>query len=227
MTNDLLMKGLFITGTDTDVGKTYISCLIASELNKLGINVVPRKPVESGCIQDGDKLIPSDANALKKAANYSGSLNLVCPFRFEQAISPHRAARLSGTPLKLNQLTNACLQETDPVNDYLLVEGAGGFYSPLSEDGFNADLAQSLDLPVLLVAEDKLGCINQVLLSAEAIYSRGLYLKAIILNHIASAEEDTLINNLEDLTKMVTCPVFRQSYQSTSISPVLKSTIVS
>jgi len=220
------MKGLFITGTDTDVGKTYISCLIAAELSAKGINVVPRKPVESGCLQDGDELIPSDASALKQAANYQGDLNLVCPFRFEQAISPQRAARLSGNPVQLDQLTSVCLQDTDTDNDYLLVEGAGGFYSPLCENGLNADLAQTLDLPVLLVAEDKLGCINQVLLSVEAIRSKGLTLKAIVLNSIRP-NTDSHSNNIEDLNERLNCPVFSHTCHAKDLKPDLIKALLS
>jgi len=220
------MKGLFITGTDTDVGKTYISCLIAKQLRAIDINVVPRKPVESGCIKEGDELTPADASALKKAAKYSGDLGIVCPFRFEQATSPQRAARISGTLLKLDQLRDACLREVDAENDYLLVEGAGGYYSPLCEDGLNADFAQSLDLPVLLVAEDKLGCINQVLLSVEAINSRGLKLLAIILNETRPGPDNTLVNNFEDISALVTCPIFFNQFHSNKVSPELIKTIL-
>jgi len=220
------MKGLFITGTDTDVGKTYISCLIAKALTEEGINVVPRKPVESGCIREGEKLIPSDASALRLAANYQGDLNLVCPFRFEQAISPQRAARLSGNPIQLGQLTSVCLHNTDPDNDYLLVEGAGGFYSPLCENGLNADLAQTLGLPVLLVAEDRLGCINQVLLSVEAIRSKGLTLTAVVLNSIRP-NTDSHSNNIEDLNEQLNCPVFSHTSHATDLKPNLITSLLS
>lgn len=208
------MKGLFITGTDTDVGKTYISCLIAAELNSRNINVVPRKPVESGCHRDGDKLIPHDATALKNAANYSGSLEQVCPYRFEQAISPQRAAKLNHQIIKLENLTAACKQGFDKGKDYLLVEGAGGFYSPLCRDGLNADLAKSLGLAVVVIAEDKIGCINQVLLTVEAIESRGLQLQCVFLNQTKTPTDSQFMNNVEDLSERLSCPVFLHSYQS-------------
>ncbi|TNF37112.1 MAG: dethiobiotin synthase, partial [Gammaproteobacteria bacterium] len=168
------MKGIFITGTDTGVGKTHTGVQIVRALAQRQIRVVPRKPVESGCVRDGDNLIPQDAQALKNAAGYQGSLASVCPFRFEPAISPLRAAHLAHQALATVKVTQACLNGVDTEKDFLLVEGAGGFYTPLCEDGLNADLAQALQLPVLLVAEDRLGCINQVLLNVQAIESRKL-----------------------------------------------------
>lgn len=218
------MKGIFITGTDTDVGKTYISCLIAAELASRNINVVPRKPVESGCLRDGDKLIPDDATALKHAANYSGSLQLVCPYRFEQAISPQRAARLSHQKITTNDLITACTQDITN-KDFLLVEGAGGFYSPLCEDGLNADLAHALGLAVIVIAEDKVGCINQVLLTVEAITSRGLQLHSVILNQTKTTSNSHIMNNLEDLSVRLSCAVFLNPYQSPNLSTELTDTL--
>ncbi len=89
------MQGIFITGTGTEVGKTFVATDIASQLNQRNVTVIPKKPIESGCIREGDELIPQDALALKKAANYSGPLSDVCPYRFEPPISPVRAAHLA------------------------------------------------------------------------------------------------------------------------------------
>ena len=202
------MKGIFITGTDTNVGKTYIATLLARQLVKQNIKVIPRKPIESGCKQNGDELIPADALALKNASDYSGSLAQVCPYRFEPPISPLRAAHLSHQTLITSDLAETCLKNINADNDFLLVEGAGGFYSPLCEDGLNADLAQLLDLPVLLVAEDKLGCINQVLLNIHAIESRGLKLLCVILNKSAPLRQNEFMNNKEDLQSLVNYPIF-------------------
>lgn len=206
------MKGLFITGTDTDVGKTHIACALARALSAESINVIPRKPVESGCKRQDQKLIPADALALKHAASYSGDLDLVCPYRFEPAISPNLAARLADTPLIIEQLKTACLNEINPDTDFLLVEGAGGFYSPLCSDGLNADLAQALGLPILLVAEDRLGCINQVLLSLEAIQTRGLTPVAVILSSVKKPDENSAMNNLEELQELIPISVIKQPH---------------
>ena len=133
-------------------------------------------------------------------------LNEICPFRFEPAISPQRAARLANHLLNIDEITNACLKNLRD-EDYLVVEGAGGFYSPLYEDGKNADLAKKLNLPVLLVANDKLGCINHILLTVEAIKNQGLILKAVILNQNTISDTDEM-NNYEDLKRLLDTPIF-------------------
>ena len=148
------MQGVFITGTSTDVGKTFIATRIAKQLHQQNINVIPRKPIESGCLRRGEELIPQDAEALKIAANYQGELSEICPYRFEPPISPVRAAHLANKILTTEQLVQICLSGSE--NGFVLVEGAGGFYSPLAENGLNADLAVALQLPVLLVADDRL-----------------------------------------------------------------------
>ena len=122
------MQGVFITGTSTEVGKTFVATDIASQLNKRNVTVIPKKPIESGCIRQGDELIPQDALALKNAANYSGPLSDVCPYRFEPPISPVRAAHLANKILTTEQLFNICLQGSE--KGFLLVEGAGGLKWP-------------------------------------------------------------------------------------------------
>jgi dethiobiotin synthetase len=103
------MPGVFITGTSTDVGKTHIGVLLCRQLRESGVTVVPRKPIETGCEPVNGELIPKDATALKQAAGYAGSLNEVCPFRFEPAISPVRAALLAHRELNIEQLVSSCL----------------------------------------------------------------------------------------------------------------------
>ena len=199
------MQGVFITGTSTDVGKTFIAVEIARQLTQKNIKVIPRKPVESGCIKHGDELIPQDGSALKEAANYQGPLAEVCPYRFEPAISPVRAAHLANKILTTEQLVQACLAGSE--KGFVLVEGAGGFYSPLAENGLNADLAVALQLPVILVADDKLGAISQVLLNAEAIQMRGLQLAGVVLNSTSNPENNHM-DNTADLRERLSCPVF-------------------
>ncbi len=207
----LAKQGVFITGTSTDVGKTFVGVEIARKLSQRNINVIPRKPIESGClIQDGE-LIPQDASALKKAANYQGALSEICPYRFKPPVSPVRAAHLVNKALTTQQLVNLCLQGGE--DGFLLVEGAGGFYSPLAENGLNADFAVALQLPVLLVANDKLGAINQVLLSVEAIQMRGLQLVGVVLNTVNDNHNEDM-DNSEDLRERLDCPVFTNPYNN-------------
>ena len=203
------MQGVFITGTGTEVGKTFVGVAIARALTQRKIKVIPRKPVESGCPEQDGELVPQDASALKKAADYQGSLSDVCPYRFEPPISPVRAAHLANKILSTEQLVNICQQGSE--KGYVLVEGAGGFYSPLTENGLNADLAVALQLPVLLVAEDKLGALSQVLLSVEAIQMRGLQLAGVILNALDNDHNEHM-DNTADLRERLDCPVFSNPY---------------
>ncbi|MFC1588746.1 dethiobiotin synthase [Pseudomonadota bacterium] len=199
------MRGIFVTGTDTDVGKTYIATSLAAQLSANGLRVMPKKPIESGCHHKDGELVPADALALKQAANYEGALSSVCAYRFEAALSPVRAAHLENQFITIEQLTQACTHESN--DSFLLVEGAGGFYSPLADDGLNADLAEALRLPVLLVANDRLGCINQILLTVEAISNRGITLAAVVLNG-KERQKDSDMNNAEDLREHIDAPIY-------------------
>ena len=210
------MRGLFVTGTDTNVGKTWIGQHLISALCKSGINVIPRKPIESGWDKNNEE--SSDAWLLASAANQLDQLDSVCPNRFSHPISPVRAAALEGVTLSISELKDQCtpphfyMTKSDNVkDDFLYVEGAGGFYSPLCVDGLNADLASALELPILLVAENRLGCINQVLLTLEAIERRDLVLSAIVLNDVSKNKDspkfNSNMNNYKDLSAMVSCPI--------------------
>tara|TARA_R110002049_G_scaffold252264_2_gene427346 strand:- start:83035 stop:83724 length:690 start_codon:yes stop_codon:yes gene_type:complete len=198
------MKALFITGIDTGVGKTYIGRILVKALNKSGYSCIPRKPIETGCeISDGE-LVPEDALKYFYATNGTIPLNEICPYRYEPPISPERAIRLNNDSVTVSDLADHCIPAHSP--DYLFVEGAGGFYSPLCSDGLNADLAQSLNAAVILVVKDRLGCINQTLLSIEAIQNRELKLLAIVLNQTRDHAESSM-DNLDDLRLRITTPV--------------------
>ncbi|MGM0553044.1 MAG: dethiobiotin synthase [Pseudomonadota bacterium] len=172
--------GLFVTGTDTGVGKTFVSCALLAAWRREGLAPQARKPVESGCPERGGTWFPEDGAALTAAAGLGATeLAQVTPWRFPDALAPDLAAARQGVHLKIAQLADACAA---PGTGPLLVEGAGGFYSPLCRDGLNADLAVALRLPVLLVAEDRLGTLNTCLLTLEALEQRGLELAGIVLN---------------------------------------------
>ena len=220
------MKGVFITGTDTDVGKTYVGAVIAKTLVKNNIQVVPRKPVESGCKLENGILIPHDALMLQQASQTSQSLETICPYRFAEAISPERAARLNNKTLTIEQLADACLKDVDINNDFLLVEGAGGFYSPLCSDGLNADLVVHLNLPIILVVENRVGCINQALLSIDAIKKRNAIIYALILNQTTELNKDVSKYNYEDLTNLTDISIFRIGKNSDNLDNSLLTDII-
>lgn len=135
-------------------------------------------------------------------------LATICPYLFEQAISPARAIRQSQQPISIQDLENAC--ET-PNHHFKLVEGAGGIYSPLALDGLNIDLASALNLPIILVVGNKLGCLNQALLSIAAIQTHGLSCLAVVLNDLSP---DADLENLTDLRALTSLPVYHLPYQS-------------
>ena len=204
--------GLFITGSDTGVGKTWISCQLIAQLAKHHASIKVRKPVESGC-QPDDKgfLIAADGSALYYANGAKETLQQVTPYRFSAALAPDRAARLEGQSLSLQQLYQAVLNGLGE-DDFVIVEGAGGFYSPIAEDGLNADLATRLGLGVVIVISDRLGAINQALMSITAVEKQGLNIRAVILNQV-EAKNSPLLDNLEDLRTRTPYPVYRCDYQ--------------
>jgi len=201
------MKGLFVSGTDTDVGKTWVGTRLIQALSARGLTVSPRKPIESGWPELAEDLPSTDTWKLAAAAGLAEQLDTICPNRFPAPLSPVRAARMVDRSLTLDDITKQCMTDISS-DDFIYVEGAGGFYSPLVEDGLNADLASQLNLPIVLIANNKLGCISQVLLCCEAMEKRNLDLRAIILNQVTPVTESTAMNNQEDIAEYVTQPVF-------------------
>jgi dethiobiotin synthetase len=217
------MKGIFITGTDTNIGKTWIGVRLIQELVNQGFDVTPRKPVESGWSSDLKK---NDAWKLANAANKTDQLDSICPNRFSHAVSPTRAANIENQQLTIQELAEQCTYPQKN-SDFIFIEGAGGFYSPLAQDGYNSDLAQALGLPVLLVAENRLGCINQVLLSTHAIKTASLHTALVVLNNkTAKTKEEALLSqaNMEDLSSLLACPVMMLGFNETNQSTITKIT---
>ena len=198
--------GFFITGTDTDVGKTFIAARIAQQLHQQGHIVAPRKPIASGCIRQADGgLLSEDALALQIGAQSSESLDIICPYQFEPALSPQTALEMANQVVTTQDLVYA--SET-PKNTFKLVEGAGGFFSPHCSNGLNRDLAVALQLPVIVVVENRLGCLNQTLLTLEAIQNCGLSTHAIVINDVQWKSQ----NFAKDLHKWTDVQIFQQKH---------------
>lgn len=189
-----MSHGLFITGTDTDVGKTYVTGCIGLTLTQQGVAVSPRKPIASGCIRQMDgSLLSEDALYIQQACSSLELLSTICPHTYEPAISPQRALQQAGHLINTHDLLPACR----PLDNHIaLVEGAGGFYSPLATDGLNADLAKALNFPVVLVVGNKLGCINHALLTIAAIEAANLELHSVIVNDL---QQDADIENFKEI----------------------------
>jgi dethiobiotin synthetase len=201
------MQGLFVTGTDTGVGKTRVATGLAHALTARGLRVHARKPVESGV---DARTGPLDAQALHEAAGAHEPLERVCPLRLRAPLSPERAARLEGVALELDDLVASVRAGTDGAG-FVLVEGAGGFLSPIARDALNADLAQALRLPVLIVAADRLGTLNHVMLTVEAVRTRGLDVAGVVLSAPSQVEPDAM-DNAGELARWLGRDVYRLAH---------------
>ncbi|MBI3015375.1 MAG: dethiobiotin synthase [Candidatus Tectomicrobia bacterium] len=180
--------GIFITGTDTGVGKTYVALLLLKLLLRKGTSAGVMKPVETGCAKSGDHLIPEDAEKLRIGSLVSDPLDLINPYRFEAPLAPSEAARQEGIQIDLARLRQSfdILRLRHPL---LLVEGAGGLLVPLIGGYTFADLARDWGLSLLLVIGSRLGAINQTLLTLEVARYRGLKMLGVILNHPAPPDK--------------------------------------
>lgn len=213
-----MVSGLFITGTDTEVGKTYVAALLAAELVRAGCRVGVYKPAASGCtlVSRADPALPGtlvsdDAVALWEAAGRPEDLEHVCPQRFAAPLAPHLAARAEGKQLDAERLRTG-LDYWNARSDFVLVEGAGGLLCPLGERELMADLAGDLGFPLLIVARNALGTINHTLLTVEAAERRGLPIAGIILNAPSPHRNDlSTADNLQEIRTHCTYPVLGEA----------------
>ena len=174
--------GLFITGTDTGVGKTVVAAALAAALSAAGARVGVMKPVESGCARVDGKLEPADATFLREVAGCRAPMNVINPYALEQPLAPALAAEIEGVSIEPARLRSCYLQLAEE-HDVVLVEGAGGLLTPLTDRMTMRDLAALLGLPVLVVARNVLGAINHTTLTVEAARAAGLDVLGIVLNH--------------------------------------------
>lgn len=174
------MSAWFITGTDTDVGKTLVACALLHAFAAKGRSGIGMKPVSAGADAAGRN---ADVESLLVASSIKAPRELVNPYLFRSAIAPHLAALEEGREIRFAPI-HAAFGRLRGMADVVLVEGVGGFRVPLGLEGDSADLAQTLNLPVILVAGLRLGCLNHALLTQEAIRARGLKLAGWIANHI-------------------------------------------
>jgi dethiobiotin synthetase len=177
-----MSNGYFITGTDTGVGKTRVSVALLHRLQQQGLRVAGMKPVAAGCEETVTGLRNEDALALQAASSVTLPYETLNPYALAPAIAPHLAARDAGIVIELDRILAAYRTIAAQV-DSVVVEGAGGWRVPLNDDQDMSDLAVALGLPVVLVVDIRLGCINHALLSAQAIAARGLPLAGWVANH--------------------------------------------
>lgn len=181
-----MTKTYFVTGTDTEVGKTVASCALLQAANAQGFNAIGYKPVASGSEQTSEGLRNNDALLLQANSRVKLPYSMINPIVFEAPTSPHIISEKMGLPIDFSVI-NQGLLDIQRQGDWVLVEGAGGWYTPLSTEKTYADWVIEQQLPVILVVGVKLGCINHALLTLKAIHAAGLLVAGWIANEVEPA----------------------------------------
>jgi len=201
-------QSYFITGTDTDVGKTYIAAGLVRHFVQAGVKTIGMKPIAAGYTNQADILVNEDVKQLTAASNVTAPLHIITPYAFELAIAPHIAAQKSGATIEIDVIWQA-YQQLSQMAEIVIVEGAGGFCVPLNlnqpQYKSMADLAVKLNLPVILVVGMRLGCINHALLTVQAIQAYGLYLAGWVANQV-NGEMVAYQENFSTLKKLIPAP---------------------
>lgn len=192
----------FVTGTDTGVGKTLISCALLYAFAAQGNSVAGMKPVAAGCDEDG---LNEDVKKLRAATSILASLGQINPYSFLRPVAPHIAARNAGVQINLQRILES-YNELAAQAEVVIVEGAGGFRVPLNDTEDGADLALALGLPVILVVGMRLGCLNHALLTVRAISDCGLVCDGWIAN-VLDDEMTALDENIEALQQRIEAPL--------------------
>ncbi|HJV83954.1 MAG TPA: dethiobiotin synthase [Noviherbaspirillum sp.] len=194
----------FVTGTDTEIGKTLVSCTLLYALAQQGLRAVGMKPVAAGAEMRDGALHNEDADLLAAASSVALPVALTTPYMLREPAAPHIAAAQDGVTIDIPHI-RACYDQIVQATDAVVVEGVGGFRVPLSDTTDTADLAQQLGLPVILVVGLRLGCLNHALLTAEAIAARGLKLAGWVGN-VVDLEMRYGTDNFEALVARLPAP---------------------
>lgn len=177
-------RAWFVTGTDTNVGKTFVSTALARAFRRRGLSTGVMKPVETGCPTVEGVLAPLDAMALKDASGTEDSIDLINPFRYAPGLAPLVAAKMEDKAIEPAVIKNA-FDWVRSTHDVTIVEGAGGLLVPVTEEMTMAEIARLLDIPVIIVAATRLGAINHTALTVECAMARGILVAGIILNNLS------------------------------------------
>ena len=206
------MKAYFITATDTEAGKTFITAGLLKSLSQKGFKTLGFKPVASGCHRTVQGLQNEDALQIIEAANVSLDYAQINPYVFEPAIAPHIAAAEAGIEIDLSVIVDTVKKHQHRA-DFVLVEGVGGWLVPLNSQQNVADLARQLDFPVIVVVNMRLGCINHALLTIRAIEQQGLIIAGWIANQVNDGEMGAaepmprLQENIQSLKARIAAPL--------------------
>jgi dethiobiotin synthetase len=209
------VKGIFVTGTDTGVGKSIVSAALAALLRKRGINVGVMKPVTSGCREENGRLVSDDAQLLAQAAGIQVSDD-VAPYLLREPIAPSASAEIDHVRIEFSRIL-AAFHRLGDSHDFIIVEGAGGLMAPLAGGLLVADLIRLLDVPLLVVARPALGTVNHTLLTCYSARQLGLDLRGVIINGfpespgLAEATAPHLIDSLAGAPLLGRFPLYTAS----------------
>ncbi len=197
---------IFITGTDTGVGKTFVSCGLAAAFAARGWRVGVCKPAETGCPPGDAGRVPQDASLLKFFSGCDAPLETICPYALRDPLAPMVAARREGTKVSLDEIA-AAYTSISNTHDITIVEGAGGLLVPIAPEVTYADLAARLDLAVVVVVASRLGAINHALLTVRHARSLGLRVRGYVVNFLTSDADIAADTNVEVLRELLGPPL--------------------
>ena len=220
---------MFVTGTDTGVGKTLFTCALLRAYAQKGLRAVGMKPVAAGAVREHGVLVNEDVTAMRAASNVAAPVELVNPYCFEPPIAPHIAAERDGVAIDAERIASA-YAGLAALADRIVVEGAGGFRVPLGRTLDTAQLARRLALPVVIVVGMRLGCLNHALLTADAVRASGLRLAGWVANHV-EPEMPYAEENVEALKLRLEAPLvaripFQRAPDPASLARYVDSTFI-
>lgn len=203
------MAAFFVTGTDTEVGKTYVSALLLQAASSIGLSAVGYKPVSAGCEFINGEWSNEDARALREASSIQVSLREINPIALTPPIAPHIAARHARVEITQQGIVDGFQHLADMQPDFMLMEGAGGWRLPLSSSLWMPDVVSSLNLDVIVVVGMRLGCLNHAMLTVDAIKRDGLTVKGWVANQL-SADMRVYQENLDTLKEAIDAPLIAE-----------------
>lgn len=214
------MKGFFVTGTDTEIGKTYSTCLLIKHLCELGHNVAGLKPIASGCTTASNgELENEDAVLLRDHANIRLPYSVVNRYAYKPAVAPHIAAANAAETISIVDIHHD-VESVRKLTDYVFVEAVGGWKVPIGSEGTVEDLALTLNLPVILVVGIKLGCINHALLTIESMQKSGVPIAGWVAN-LCDPEAEVKSEIIESLRSRILMPqIATIDYGQKTLAPI-------
>lgn len=201
-----LFRGLFLTGTDTGVGKTFVASAVGRWLREQGRTVRVCKPVATGAAWIDGRWLSDDTQRLAEAVGQADELDAITPWAFPEPVAPPVAARLGGTMLTLQSLVAAVREQARP-GGILLVEGVGGLLCPLTEGETVADLVAELRIPLVIVARQSLGTLNHTLMTVEIARKRRLAVAGVVINQPEPPGDLAAQTNVEELRRRLAVPL--------------------